>query len=264
LWLQDDSANQSADVNVPSWLSPNEPLPNDFPPLDELKPDEASFGDIPTWLKAAAPQSSIFSEPAVEQDNSQFSSDAPDWLSTFKSVEPAQTSSPFASEIEKDENAIAPAFTENTFESGGDALFTEMPDWLSNASDSSASNTLSNDESMAPSELPSWVQAMRPDNNNPIQVAANFSTDQTLESRGALAGLQGVLPSVPGYVPTSKPKAYSILLQATEEQKAHALLLEQILAAEAEPQPIASYLSLPASRPLRWFIAFAVLMAVHP
>src|SRR5690606_22969362 len=80
-------------------------------------------------------------------------------------------------------------------------------------------------------------------------------SDQTLESRGALAGLQGVLPAAPGFTPTSKPKSYSIKLQTSDEQMAHAEILEQILAAEASPVPIESLPSLGASRGLRWFLA---------
>jgi hypothetical protein len=267
LWLRDNSEADSADV--PAWLSPN-PVVGETPPaasiFDETKQEDAGADDnIPSWLKAAAPQSSIFSEPEVEQPQS-FSSDTPDWLSAFKSVEGSgsQPSSPFSNDIQAENDLPAPAFTENSFESLGDnALFTEMPDWLSNAADTpavDASPSVNNADSLAAGELPSWVQAMRPVDPG-SRPGSSSPIDQTLESRGALAGLQGVLPSVPGFSPSSKPKAYSILLQATEEQKSHALLLEQILSAEAEPQPIASYAPLAASRPLRWFIA-AILLAV--
>jgi hypothetical protein len=55
-----------------------------------------------------------------------------------------------------------------------------------------------------------------------------LSSDKKLEASGALAGLQGVLPAVAGFAPTSKPKTYSIKLQASEEQQAHATLLENL------------------------------------
>lgn len=268
LWLRDNAEAEAADV--PAWLSPN-PAIGETPPaasiFDDVKQEDAAADDnIPNWLKAAAPQSSIFTEPAVEQDQT-FSSETPDWLSAFKSVEGSgsQPSSPFANNIQSDNDLPSPAFTENSFESIGDnALFTEMPDWLSNAADTpaaDASSAINSADSLAAGELPSWVQAMRPVDPG-SRPGASSSADQPLESRGALAGLQGVLPSVPGFAPSSKPKAYSILLQATEEQKSHALLLEQILSAEAEPQPIASYAPLAASRPLRWFIAAILLAAV--
>jgi hypothetical protein len=75
-----------------------------------------------------------------------------------------------------------------------------------------------------------------------------------------------VLPAAVGFSPTSKPKAYSIKLQASEEQQAHALLLEQILAAETAPVPIdSSFSAIGTSRGLRWMLAllfFAVLTTV--
>jgi hypothetical protein len=77
-----------------------------------------------------------------------------------------------------------------------------------------------------------------------------------------LAGLQGVLPSVKGYSPTSKPKAYSIMMKASEEQQAHAALLEQILAAETEPVALDSFSTLGTSRVLRWVIALVLFAAV--
>ncbi len=266
LWLRDESAAEAEDINVPSWLASTPPMAEQQPPAFESsafesKEEQADLGDIPNWLKAAAPQSSIFSEPAAEPDQTQtFSSDTPDWLSAFKSVEGSQPASPFAGETQPQQELPSPAFTENSFESLGDnSLFNETPDWLSNAAEPPAADSplTSNDAgSIDAGELPSWVQAMRPVDSG--SRSADMPTDQTLESRGALAGLQGVLPAVPGFTPSSKPKAYSILLQATDEQKSQALLLEQILAAEAEPQPIASYAPLAASRSLRWFIAVMV------
>ena len=95
----------------------------------------------------------------------------------------------------------------------------------------------------------------------PQSSSSSLSSDRTLESRGALAGLQGVLPAVPGFNPTSKPKAYSIKLQASEEQQAHAALLEQILAAETEPVPLTSFSALANSRGLRWLLAIILFVS---
>ena len=127
-----------------------------------------------------------------------------------------------------------------------------------------ASTPITNADAITPGELPSWVQAMRPVDAGSSSGSSSSSipSDQTLESRGALAGLHGVLPSVAGYAPTSKPKAYSIKLQASEEQQAHATLLEQILAAETEPVPIASFSALTTSRGLRWFLAAALFVVL--
>lgn len=139
-----------------------------------------------------------------------------------------------------------------------DLLFTEMPDWLSNPAESAqagvAPEAITSSDALAPDVLPSWVEAMRPSDQS-LPGMGVTSSDQTLEARGALAGLQGVLPSGAGFTPTSKPKAYSIKLTASEEQQAHAAILEQALAAETSPVALASERALGASRPLRWTIA---------
>jgi hypothetical protein len=264
-WLKEEEPAASAGTEVPSWLS-STPTPQQEPAPAQ---DEAAFGDIPSWLKAAAPQSSVYESSSVEPTPAATTpaSDSPDWLNAFKSIDtpdaPDQTAPPaFTPDSQSNENV--------------DALFAEMPDWLSSATDtpsassassSSNSTSVTDADALTPGELPSWVQAMRPVDTGSSSRSSSSSlpSDQTLESRGALAGLQGVLPSVPGYAPTSKPKAYSIKLQASEEQQAHATLLEQILAAETEPVPIASFSALTTSRVLRWFLAvalFAVLITV--
>jgi hypothetical protein len=183
-------------------------------------------------------------------------SDSPDWLNAFKS------------DAVPGSQAV-PAFIDNSQTSGNtDALFTDMPDWLSNVDDSSSSTTttpslITNADALAPGDLPSWVQAMRPvDSAVPQTSSRSYSGDQTLESRGALAGLQGVLPAVPGFTPTSKPKSYSIKLQASEEQQAHAVLLEQILAAETEPVPLTSFFVLAPSRGLRWLLTIVLFTSL--
>ena len=262
-WLQEEKPSPSAGTEVPSWLAGTPPTPGQEQPPAK---DEAAFGDIPGWLKAAAPQSSIYEDTSIEPASASApSSDSPDWLNAFKSIDtpepqlstefPSDTPSAFTADSQISENM--------------DTLFTDMPDWLSSASDvlpstNPASLPITNADAITPGELPSWVQAMRPVDAGSSSGSSSSSipSDQTLESRGALAGLHGVLPSVAGYAPTSKPKAYSIKLQASEEQQAHATLLEQILAAETEPVPIASFSALTTSRGLRWFLAAALFVVL--
>ncbi|MBI5943791.1 MAG: hypothetical protein HY864_05430 [Chloroflexi bacterium] len=246
-WLKEETPATSAEAEIPVWLSPDLPAQTEEPASEETP----SFADIPNWLKAAAPQSSIYADeqPAVE------SFDTPDWLKTSSDAQPTPA---FAAD--EPPGSAPPAFTPDAQASYNmDALFTDMPDWLSKATENP--NLLSQlpaagTDSIAPGDLPSWVQAMRP-------VGSGELSDETLETRGALAGLQGVLPAVAGFTATSKPKAYSIKLNASEEQQTHAAFLEQILAAETAPVPIASFTSLKGSRGLRWaitFILFAVLV----
>jgi hypothetical protein len=260
-WLKADAPE--GETVLPPWLSdspaaqPASPVQNQPPMSVPEQEEDAEFGDVPNWLKAAAPQSSIFEEPSAELEASApvvpFS-DSPDWLNTFKP------------DVASGSQAV-PAFIDNP-QTGEEteALFTDMPDWLSNVDGTSSSSTslpVTNPEALAPGDLPSWVQAMRPvDSGIPQSASSTYSSDQTLESRGALAGLQGVLPAVPGFAPTSKPKSYSIKLQSSDEQQAHAVLLEQILAAETEPVPLTSFSILASSRGLRWLLTIVLFTSL--
>jgi hypothetical protein len=142
-----------------------------------------------------------------------------------------------------------------------DSIFASMqiPDWLSSAVPETPKSggpdlpPAAQGADLAPAELPSWVQAMRPVDTGRVSAPA----DAALETRGPLAGLHGVLP-VAGFSPTSKPKAHSIRLDATQEQQAHAELLEQIMAAEVAPAPIHATAAVRSQRLLRWGLTVLV------
>ena len=259
-WLREEKP-ASAEADVPSWLSVMPAMEPAAPEVEQPPQEEsAKFGDIPDWLKAAAPQSSIFSDHVEEQTQTP-SSNLSERLNT--SDAPVSQSAP-AFSIEESANSAPPAFIGVSSSENIDSLFTDMPDWLSSAKESSSAPSPSpfvNSDAITPGELPSWIEAMRPINAGG---SSGSTGGQTLESRGALAGLQGVLPSVPGYAATSKPKAYSIKLQASEEQQGHASMLEQILAAEAEPVPLTSFSSLKTSRLLRGVITFIFILFLTP
>lgn len=263
-WLKSEEVlpfESSDSFEMPAWLSASSSASEQPGKEEQPAQEDLPLGDIPNWLKAAAPQSSIYSD--LPADPTPPTSDE-DWLNSFKSSNPVENQSPpqLTPAFSTEESQQAPAFTPDAQSNYNmDSLFTDMPDWLSNAvEDSSASApAASNVDSLTPSELPSWVKAMRPLEAGTSRSDAN---DETFESRGALVGFQGVLPSVPGFTPSSKPKAYSIKLQASEEQQAQAAMLEQILAAETAPDPIASFSTLPTSKGLRWFIAFVLIAAL--
>jgi hypothetical protein len=257
-------ASTPAVAPVPAVPEPQQP---------SAVPEQSDDGlDIPSWLKAAAPQSSIFDEPVVEQKAPAAvpsSSDTEDWLAAFKDEAPETPAAPAFSTKQPVDSAPPPPTPVDSAQptANSDSLFTEMPDWLSLVDDSATAEStptpITNVDAIAPGDLPSWVQAMRPvDAGTPQLSSSSLSGDKTLESRGALAGLQGVLPAAPGFSPTSKPKAYSIKMKASAEQQAHALLLEQILEAETAPVPIGSFSMPGTSRVLRWILAFLLFAVV--
>jgi hypothetical protein len=140
-----------------------------------------------------------------------------------------------------------------------DSLFSvEMPDWLSGepeatgetpASTESAAPFVKEGDALAPVDLPSWVQAMRPV-ESVIDEASATDEDQTTEKEGPLAGFRGVIPSAP-IGSLRRPKPISMKLQATNEQQAGAALLEQILAGETTARAIKSAPLVASQRMLR-------------
>ena len=116
-------------------------------------------------------------------------------------------------------------------------------------------------QAIAPAELPSWVQAMRPV-ESALPVSPASSGDFSVEAGRPLAGLQNVLPSGPGFQLTSKPKAYSISSNATNEHQTQAALLEQILAAETAPVSMKAAFVIMCQRILRWAITVLMFLFV--
>jgi hypothetical protein len=150
-----------------------------------------------------------------------------------------------------------------------DSLFSmNVPDWLSNpelgASDVSVQRAetppVEDDESLAPVELPSWVQAMRPVEALISETAPGIEA-QAPERDGPLAGLRGVIPLLP-IGSSRRPKAMSLTLQATVEQQASAALLEQILAGEMAPRPSVASAFITSQRVLRWALTGLVMVVL--
>ena len=131
-----------------------------------------------------------------------------------------------------------------------------MPDWLSSRPEKEKTESAprpvesANLDSLTPADLPSWVQAMRPV-DAVISEGTSDTEDQFTESEGPLAGFAGVIPTAP-IGSSRRPKAISLMLQATDEQQKSAALLEQILLGETNPRPLTGSVSLVSQRMLRW------------
>jgi hypothetical protein len=236
------------DIDLPDWMKPTV--------ASQEKADEPPALD---WLK---PTVEPFTTPSEKQDTTP----APDWMTAFREQElPAESSAHLTEPAP--EVTSAPAFVpgEETLDSSqGDELFAaEMPDWLSNiAPTDQKSASTEAQEQIAPADLPSWVQAMRPvESVLPGSSITVPSAEGPLEENGPLAGLRGVLPMA-GLIQPGKPKAQGIRLQASESQQSNANLLEQMLAAETKAEPIRGGGTLVSQRVLRWVISAMLILLV--
>ena len=242
---------------------------------------EAQNESVPDWLKSATEKPSMpplgagaldwFASHGLEEDHAlatpeslaEKSSDLTEEFSSFDQT-PAQPASP-ESNIFTSPSESPPSTNEDV-----DSLLSmNIPDWLSNAVELGASHTSvqqtesappEEGESLAPVELPSWVQAMRPVEAL-IPEAASGIENQAPEREGPLAGLRGVIPLLP-IGSSRRPKALSLTLQATDEHQASAGLLEQILASETAPRPLVTSDSLASQRVLRWALTGLVIVVL--
>ena len=260
---------------LPPWLRNQSPTPEQT---------ESRKSEIPEWLQAAAPSSTFEdagtrdrsgSQKEMDWPRSEFPAEPPkDELafppqaedqkpSALSSIEPPQPQSgtPFAREPVPGSTLAKDPLSDQDMES----LFTELPDWLSKPGadqldSSTPSSPGSTSEAISPASLPSWVQAMRPVES--ISRRSTASTDQTLESKGALAGLQGVLPTMSTPIRSVVPTKVGIKLSVNEEQHSHAALFERILEAETISQPVKSIQRISIQKLLGWTISALLIVFV--
>jgi hypothetical protein len=260
----------------PDWLSS---LGADTPATAQQPVTELPLSGSPDWLSSFGGETpASAAEPAQPATEIPFG-DTPDWLKDLGAIPAPDALAPDSAAFgaasaftpgaaaETPSAAFAPESRQNAFQNESlsktdlDSLFTEMPDWLTGvATEEPKAPSGSGDSNViAPGSLPSWVEAMRP-----VETSgrAGGLSDQSLETRGPLAGLNGVLPAVPFAGPTSKPRAYSIKLMASEEQQSHAALLEEVLGAETVPEPIVTQQNLAAQQMLRLATAVIPLLII--
>ena len=236
--------------------------------------------ELPDWLSSLGEQESSATEfgetaqPAEKEET-------PDWLSSAgegstEPEQPAETlgvSETISEEpVDESKDTLAPPFVDDegkpiSAEDVESIFSMDMPDWLSDSEGVAGVGAVTESagaegDELRPAELPSWVQAMRPVESVISETDEGPAEEQPVEEHGPLAGLRGVLPAVPGVGPSSKPKAYSIKLQASAEQQANATMLEQMLAEEIHPKPISTQKVVLTQRLLRWAIAVLLLLVV--
>jgi len=101
----------------------------------------------------------------------------------------------------------------------------------------------------------------------PVEAAAPKApipdlSDRSVESRGPLAGLRGVLPFEPETAQLKKPLAYAIKLQVSENQRNHARLFEELIATESVSAPVEPGVKIASQNVLRIIIFLLLFIAV--
>ena len=257
-WLN-DLGGAPEPLSTPPFAGADEEKvsPRQTAPLNKEAPEETE----PDWLKSATEAPSMPAPGDLSMD----------WFSSSGQPEREKTppsapqTTPFESDIFSTPGEPASLSNQDV-----DSLFSvEMPDWLSRPEETGTAGPVSQQtgtpsaedaESLAPVDLPSWVQAMRPVEAVITEPSLNVE-DQPAETEGPLAGLHGVIPISP-IGSARRPKPVSLTLQASDEQQASALLLEQILGSETSPRALMTSAVVTSQQWLRWALTGLLLLVL--
>jgi len=245
-------------------------------PLDDLT---AGIDTTPDWLKSAMEEPSM---PALDElsmgwrtdQEESTESEMPSISDEMPALQSDETHVPVSGEPDSALPNLDLPFGDSSTSTSQDvdAMFSiDLPDMASQetgfatgmSAEATSDSLPSGDEDLAPVELPSWVQAMRPVDS---AIGAETSSDadyadQTPESEGPLAGFSGVIPSAP-IGSSLRPKALSLKLQVTEEQQAGASLIEQIIASETTAPSLKLDKTVASQRALRWALSILFLVVL--
>jgi hypothetical protein len=286
-WLRSLNADQNAfpvtspaeePSNVPDWLSsiggevkekeqppseaPAEPAqekPDWLTDLTKEQPVEPLSADLPGWLSEQAPA-----------PTTPFSDEKQDWTDGWTSGEQAAEQ-----QAESEPSPSVPAFTFDAFEepekptasesASGDmeGPLSTLPDWVADVTAEESEAGGGEDEAaLAPAQLPSWLEAMRPTESDQPSAPTEDLSGASAESSGPLIGLRGVLSAEPINIRMRRAAAYSLKLRVTDEQKQRVALLEQLLADEPKPKALPAAPVITAQYVFRLLIALALLLPV--
>jgi hypothetical protein len=233
---------------------------------------------MPDWLKSATEEPSMpmgvealdrFRDTFEPPPTQQSFDDSLDWMKPAQESERESEplpSAPLPATI--DSSLFAPSDSSLSNQDVDSLLSMEMPDWLARPEPTPSETSTQEpairapqaDAELAPVELPSWVQAMRP-----VEAVVSETTpsmeDQPTEREGPLAGLRGLIPVAP-IGSARRPKPISLKLQATDEQQASAALLEQILGTEINPRAVTPPAVVMSQQALRWALSGMLLLVL--
>jgi hypothetical protein len=258
----------------PDWLNnlrekAVKPAPEEIPAQPDFGAETPDWLSRLSAKSGATAASAFIGEPSSPRDSS---AEVPDWLSQLKSdvseaskaekhaeeFEPAtesfpadKSAEPIPDWLSAVDQAVAPSAgtpalvmadgSGSSTEPAPAAFSLETPEWLSKLRPDrkveipALNPDESEPESLETAELPSWVQAMRPV-ESVIADSGSSAPDETsaAEASGPLAGLRGVLPASPGLGAMRKPPAYTVKLQANNNQQRYAAQLERMVMEEGQ------------------------------
>jgi hypothetical protein len=275
-----------------SWAFDSQTEGEDTPDWLEGTGDErvGAGGEIPDWLSdmvddEAAPGAVISGEEEWEDSQEKAAADVeeefpglpgepgevemPSWLASLQDGSADQETPGDAATFSDGPSSTSIAKEEEIFILEP----TDLPDWLGEVAPTDyikedpvegapiIEETESEGMNIAPAELPSWLQAMRPVEGAIPSGPQDAIGAGATENVGPLAGLDGVLPAEPGIVHFGKPSVPVADFNVTQTQLGYATLLQSMIASEEDTPPARRRRVALPQQILRWVIA-GILYAV--
>ncbi|MDZ4159003.1 MAG: hypothetical protein U1B80_04355, partial [Anaerolineaceae bacterium] len=157
-------------------------------------------------------------------------------------------------------------FEQPALEPGGGPAFPiaglELPDWLIETRGEAEVPHEEPAETgyLTPTELPGWLEALRPVEGEARAVVIERS-EEIAPTSGPLAGFGGVLAGV-GPPIARKIAGDTGKLRISDKQRAHAEMLEKVLADETLPQAVSPELVQTPPRWLRWMVSVVLIVVL--
>jgi hypothetical protein len=182
----------------------------------------------------------------------------PDWLTGLEAASKIK----LAGELTPSEPIDTSADRFEPEKAKGPSL-TDLPDWVGNiSSEESTPDQKGSETPIASAELPSWLEALRPeDSASPTGPVEDLSAEDIVTA-GPLVGLRGVISAHPSAIRARKPPTYSIKLRVTDEQRTRVEMMEALLADEQKPKPLPSQPTITSRNIFRMVIAAILILPI--
>jgi hypothetical protein len=181
----------------------------------------------------------------------------PDWLTGLE----AASTIKLEGEITPGESFPEPGIVESEPEAG--PVSQELPDWIGQIDEvESPPSQNAPEPSIAAAELPSWLEALRPDEEVAPTAPLEDLSAADVVTAGPLSGIRGAISAQPSAIRARKPPTYSIKLRVTDEQHARVEMMEGLLADEQKTKPIPAQPILTSRNIFRLVIAAVLILPV--
>jgi hypothetical protein len=264
---------QESPEEVPDWLAEISEQPQDTAASEpKVLPDwlakeagapeapASESEDMPDWLSELMPEEAPSSLSADEQPVAVPAEpgETPDWLAELGG---SSEDAPAEDEIAEDwikGAAVFPIIEDaGSYPSGEEGI----ADWADQeAAGDGQMDEEAAESDLAPAELPTWLEALRPGESTASGTGTGDS--DVVERAGPLVGLSGVLAADSDVARPQNISEYAVKLQVSKEQRTHADLLKDMLDGEGIANPIQKQSVISTHNVLRWVIALVLFLAI--